>query len=52
MDDLNFHAYDQENIDQFLASSGWIDMRINLMDIHNLGYIFVNKRRNLSAMSD
>jgi hypothetical protein len=40
MGDFNFNAHGQENIRQFRALPGWIDVWTNLMGIHNPGYTF------------
>jgi len=40
MGDFNFAAHNQENIDQFKALPGWIDVWVNLMGSQNPGYTF------------
>jgi endonuclease/exonuclease/phosphatase family metal-dependent hydrolase len=40
MGDFNFNADGQENLRQFRALSGWIDVWPNLMGMHNPGYTF------------
>jgi endonuclease/exonuclease/phosphatase family metal-dependent hydrolase len=40
MGDFNFHARGQENIDQFNALPGWMDVWVNVMGTNNPGFTF------------
>jgi len=52
MGDFNFHAHGQENIDQFKALPGWIDVWVNLMGTHNHGYTFDTETNTVTKLNN
>ncbi|CAF1116351.1 unnamed protein product [Adineta steineri] len=50
MGDFNFHAQGQENIDQFKALPGWIDVWTNIMGIDNRGYTFDTETNSMTKL--
>jgi len=52
MGDFNFHAHDQENIDQFRALPGWIDVWNHLMGPNNHGYTFDSETNSMLKLDN
>ncbi len=51
MGDFNFHAHGQENIDQFKALPGWIDVWVNLIGTHNPGFTFDTEANPMTKLN-